>query len=311
MYNFIYSSSNQYAPYAITSMTSLLQNNRDLYDVHFYILSNDISSENRKKIEGLCQKYGADMEIIDCVPVIKEIMGGGARLNFNPSSFLRIYIPQILPTLDKALFIDSDTYIEAGIQALYETDISSYLCAMSYNMPIYKELLQEVGMDEKDGYYNAGIMLLNLKAWREENISRKIQDFFYANGSNFVTDDQSVINAIVADKTKTLEYKYNAMIGTFYWSYKKFCKINTDIGKKAKAEFDMAKRYPVVVHFNGPGVRAWEKMCGHPYTRKYRKILIQANPDYKILYPPISKKKLIMQYVKHVVIDHIENWINR
>ena len=45
------------------------------------------------------------------------------------------------------------------------------------------------------------------------------------------------------------------MIGTFYWSYYKFCKINIKIGNKTKLEFLEAKHKPVIVHFNGPGVR--------------------------------------------------------
>lgn len=311
MFNFIYSSSNMYAPYCLTSMSSLLKNNTDLNECSFYILSNDISFEMKMKMESLCNRFNAKLYIVDCCPVIETIFAGGGILNFNPSSFLRIFIPQILPKIDKALFIDSDTYIYSGIKELYETDISEFYCAMSYNMPIYKEMLEEAKMDPMAGYFNAGVILLNLRAWREDNIQHKILQFYYENGGNFPTDDQSVINAIVADKTYVLPYKYNAMIGAFYWSYKKFCSINTKIGRKTKEEFFQAKKNPVIVHFHGPGVRPWEKWCGHPYADTYLEELLKNNPDYRIALPKGRMVRIIGQYFKHTVVDRLECFFHR
>lgn len=171
-------------------------------------MSNDISASNKSKLEKVCSSYEAEVKIIDCMSVISSIFEGG-KLNFNPLFFLRIFIPQIVPDIDKALFIDSDVYVCNGIKELYDNDIDNYYCAMSYNMPIYRDMLQEAQMNLNDGYYNAGIILLNLKAWREDEIQKKILKFYYDNGGNFPTDDQSVINAIVARKIVTLPYKYN------------------------------------------------------------------------------------------------------
>ncbi len=78
-YNFIYSSSNEYSPYCITSMTSLLENNPELEDVHFYVLSNDIEELNKGKMQRLCHKHDAEINIVDCEPVIKEIFRGGGQ----------------------------------------------------------------------------------------------------------------------------------------------------------------------------------------------------------------------------------------
>lgn len=310
MYNIIYSSSNEYSPYMMTSIYSLLRNNRDLKDVHFYILSNDIQEQNKEKLQRICSEYSAKAVFIDCSTVISQIVSGGT-LNFNPSSFVRIFIPQLLPDLDKALFIDSDTYINYGIKELYDTDISDYLCAMSYNQPIYRAMLEEASLDEESGYFNAGIILLNLTAWKKNDIQNKILKYYYDHGGNFPTDDQSIINAIVSKESLILPYKYNAMIGNFYWSYKKFCAINTQIGCKTRKEFEEAAKNPVIIHFNGPGVRPWEKFCGHPYTKIYRRDLLNINPDYHIKMPKGSKLKVYAQYFKHILLDKIECAINK
>ena len=311
MYNFIYSTSNIYAPYCLVSMRSLLENNPDLKPSHFYVLSNDIDESNKQKMEELCEEYNCMLSIIDCIPVIESIFEDGAILNFNPSSFLRIFIPQILPELDKALFLDSDTLVFQGIKELYDTDISDYYCAMSFNMPIYSTMLNEAQLDFDSGYYNAGVILLNLELWRQDNIQGRILRYYFSHGGNFPTDDQSVINAIVSHRTMVIPYKYNAMIGTFYWSYKKFCSINTEIGKKSYAEYMEAKSKPVIVHFNGPGVRPWEHLCAHPYSKDYQRVLKTLYPRYNLVWHNGGFIWNIAQFLKHKVVDTSECYIRK
>ena len=79
MYNIIYSSSNEYSPYMMTSIYSLLKNNRDLKDVRFYILSNDIQEQNKEKLQRICSEHSAKAVFIDCSPVISQIVSGGVH----------------------------------------------------------------------------------------------------------------------------------------------------------------------------------------------------------------------------------------
>lgn len=114
-------------------------------------------------------------------------------------NFLRVLVAAVPVGL--SLFVHK---VDEDDEDTYETDISNYYCAMSYNMPIYKEMLQEAELSRSAGYFNAGIMLLNLKAWREDKIQQRILQYYYDHGGNFPTDDQSVINAIVAESTLVL-----------------------------------------------------------------------------------------------------------
>lgn len=181
---------------------------------------------------------------------------------------------------------------------------------MSCNMPIYKEMQMEAGLCTDDAYYNAGIILINLKYWRANKIQKKILDYYYSNGGNFPTDDQSVINALVAKDTMRLHYKFNMMIVGFYCSYKKFSSINLRAGICSKEEYMEAQKNPTIIHFNGPGVRPWEQFCGHPYTKLYRDVLFSLYPEFRLKMPRSGKVKLYAQYFKHKVIDRLEILLN-
>ncbi len=313
MYNIIYSSSDAYSPFCLTSIYSLLENNRDLKNVSIHILSNEISEANCQKIKSVCDTYHAKLSFIDTDKLRNRLTAtkGGGTLNFNISSFLRIFLPELLPGIDKALFIDSDTYINHGIKELYETDITERPCGMIYNQPIYLEMQTESQLSWNENYFNAGVILINLKYWRDNNITQQILDFYYSNGGNFSVDDQSIINAVVARDSIVLPYKYNAMVVLFSCSYKRFCNINQPIGYRTKQEYYDAKNAPVIVHFNGPGVRPWQVWCGHPYTKTYRKALYKCFPAFKLQRTEHSTVWLVMQYVWHRVFCKIENIINK
>lgn len=79
MYNFIYSSSDIYAPYCLTSMSSLLKNNPNLSECRFYVLSNNISSAMRDRMKSLCGSYQAELHVVDCNLVIDSIFVGGVH----------------------------------------------------------------------------------------------------------------------------------------------------------------------------------------------------------------------------------------
>jgi len=315
MYNIVYSTSDMYAPFMATSLYTLLSNNDNLSDVIIHILSNDITEKNKNVISKICEDYQAKCQYYDMQPIICDLKKRKAKLGFNPSSFIRIYLGEVLPEeVDRVLFIDSDTYVQNGIKELYELDLQGKFIGMVYDQPIFSVFMNEAKLDDEIGCFNAGVMLLDLKLWRENRIQGKLLDYFFEENRIFLAEDQSVINAVLAPETFVLDYKYNAMVYIFCWSYKKFCEMNYEIGKKTKEEFYEAQNKPVIIHFNGPShVRPWEKWCSHPYTKKYRKALYAIYPDFVLRSGSTKQRKsfVVFQYFWHVIKDNIEKTINK
>lgn len=303
MYNIVYSSSNIYLPYCTTSIASLLENNIDIKQMRIFILSNSIKEEDQQKTKALFTKWeNVEIVFIDTQQAQKKLENMGAKLNFNISSMLRVFIAELLPEdVEKALFIDSDTYVNKGICEFYDIDITNYVCGMCYNQFVYREMQIEAGLDEKDGYFNAGVILINLKRWREDKIQEKMVECYKAKGCNFAQDDQGLINTVLAKQTYYLPYKYNVMTLSFFCTYKRFCKENMTVGYRSKEEYLEAQKCPVVVHFNGPGVRPWERWSVHPYTGKYRKIMRKYNPGIKLINSKNTKLYQISRYIKHTI----------
>lgn len=278
--------------------------------IYICILNNGISQQNIEVLSGVCQQYGAHLQLISTADISCSLKEQGYQFNFNISSFLRIFIADLLKSEDKALFIDSDTFVLHGIKQLYDLDLTSYPCEMALNQPIYTELLEESKLDISDNYYNAGVILFNLKWWRDNQVKDAILEFFCKGGGHFSLDDQSVINGVLAKSTYRLPMKYNLMITSMYWSHKRLYGQSETVAYTPQ-EYREAQKHPVIIHFNGPGIRPWERYCGHPYTSIFRKSLKRLFPDFKLKSPRRHKKvQLILKYLIHKTISPIEKIIH-
>lgn len=135
-YNICFSSSNIYIPFCIAAVESMLHNNSELRgNTTLHLLSNEISNENIENLKLLLDAHKVTLNIIDVTNFKKRIEKLNLNLEFNISSVLRLFIAELLPEIDKVLFIDSDTYILRGISSLYDVDISNAPCAMVLNQP--------------------------------------------------------------------------------------------------------------------------------------------------------------------------------
>lgn len=121
-----------------------------------------ITEEQRAFLERIYQRKNPEsrVRLIDAGPLYKEVMLGSpnALTSYTPYTFLRLFADKIPEIPDKILYLDTDTLIASDIAPLFETDIENYelAAALDYYGHIF------MGYH----YFNAGVLLLNMKAIR-------------------------------------------------------------------------------------------------------------------------------------------------
>ncbi len=68
-----------------------------------------------------------------------------------------------------------------------------------------------LSMPKGSKYFNAGVLLINLKKWREEHIKNKVIEFIKTNSARIKFCSQDPLNAILHDKWLQLDPKWNFM----------------------------------------------------------------------------------------------------
>ena len=90
----------------------------------------------------------------------------------TPSALLKFKISEILANYDKIIYLDGDILVQKDLTELYNIDIDGYyVAAVDDTGKIYHK--KDV-YAKYPNYFNSGVMLLNLKKCREDNISSKL-----------------------------------------------------------------------------------------------------------------------------------------
>ena len=178
------------------------------------------------------------------------IRGGGLPLpeksHFTEAVYIRLFIAQLLPpTVHKVLYLDSDTLVVDSLKELWETDISDVpVAAVPDASPQYICSYKRLEYDMSYGYYNSGVLLLNLTKWRDGQIAKECVSFLLKNPEKCRLVDQDALNYCLRGKIKTLSFRYN------YFAHYVLNDIST---LNVDAQFQDAIRaviiHPAIVHF--------------------------------------------------------------
>lgn len=269
--NIIMASDDNYAGIMAASINSIAKNNMKCKELTVYIIDDGIAENNRKKILEITHRYeNLYIQFID----FEEY---GIRIrklvkNTNPPlpliTFARLFISEMISE-DKVLYVDCDTICMGDISGFWNTDMDGKMIAGVWDT-VDENIKSAIGLDVKDRYINAGIILIDLKKWREDDCTKKSIDYINEKNGCVMHNDQGVINALFKDKIKIVEPKYNAMTPIFLISRYKIMKYFCIDDYYSCEEIQDAKENPVFLHFvRFTTSRPWEEKCSHPYKKAF------------------------------------------
>lgn len=278
--NIVYASDNGFCQHLAVSMFSLLDHN-DTEDISFHILSNGICEEYREQLSGIAEGFGREItfyEMDDLKEMLEQRVQGLDTGKFHIATLARLLIGSVLPdTVERVLYLDADTVVLRHIRTLYQTPLKGCIAAAVPEPTIYPQVKEEIGLNPQEEYFNAGVLLLDLKRWREEKMEEQAFDYYRRKGGKLPFNDQDVLNAVLRDRIAVLPQKNNFFSNYRYFRYETLC------GQAAwyrscetPESFERAKHHPVIVHYAGDE-RPWLAGNLNPYRHAYQ-LYLQATP---------------------------------
>lgn len=191
------------------------------------------------------------------------------RAHFSPATYARLFIPEIFETQSKVLFIDADTIINADVSELLEVELGNNLVAAvkdivmegfvrfgaptdasTGHMPANRYLSQYLGLDDPNGYFQAGLIVFNLDVMHQENTFQELMKAMERKRYWFL--DQDIMNFIFQNRILYLPMKWNVFHGNG----------NVDElfpGLKFSTYIDFleARKNPCIVHYAGEN-KPWD-----------------------------------------------------
>lgn len=175
----------RYLPWLKKSMNSVKRYNKN---VEFVVLST-----TPYKIEG-AKNY-------TFLPKQRKIFRFKPEDRMHDGVYYKLYLP-ILP-YDKILYMDCDTICQRPLNELWEMPCDFINATESHTYG--KVQAAELNLER---YAISGMMLMNLKALREEKFTEKCLEYLKTH-DDVKWHDETVINALYNDRIKFIDVKYN------------------------------------------------------------------------------------------------------
>ena len=175
------------------------------------------------------------------------------------ATYIRLFLPSILPQdIDKILYIDGDVICTDSIQDLWETSLANYAAAAVPDMRSNDiRILNRLSLPKDSDYFNAGIMLINLKWWRENDIQNKTLHYIANNKDICQYHDQDALNVLLHGQIAELPIRYNLQEHFFEPLENQF------ISRSHFEELQTALFNPSLIHYTGFR-KPWHRECVNP-----------------------------------------------
>lgn len=314
------STDDNFALHCASSILSIIKNaNKESY-LDFYILNKELSETNKQKIKSIANTENSKVTFRQVNKEEFQSCPIPQNTHFSIETYFRIKIPTLFPNIDKMLYIDCDTITLSDITLLWNFDIKDYAAGFCKDTSIdISHLTPLIG---KHTYFNAGIMLINCKKWREENIEEKCFDFIRKHSEYIKWVDQDVLNCILVNKIRffneTWNFQYNPNYDLISYLYKdKELNLIHYISKnkpwKTNAKCKYAKYYYKYAFQTPWKLKTLKNYLGTVVLNKFSmlKTFVQDRRIAKLLVSEVHNKRVVLWgasiYLKNLIKFHNVN----
>lgn len=204
---------NSYAPFLAAALSSAIKNCSSKRQYKAIILHQELTKENMEKLSLLATgNFSIEfVEMKDGFESITDRMSNRLRCDyFTLTIYFRLFIATMFPQYDKAIYIDSDVVVLGDLAELFDTDIGDNFigaCADKsvVDVPELARYMEEAVGVSRYEYINSGVLLMNLKALRENEFDKHFLNLLNTYHFDCIAPDQDYINAICNGKIHYLD----------------------------------------------------------------------------------------------------------
>jgi lipopolysaccharide biosynthesis glycosyltransferase len=222
-------------------------------------------------------------------PPIERIADLKTENHLNLVTYLRLFMPELLPqSQERVIFLDADLLVQKDLGELWDVELGDAPIAAvnDYFTPylntretigrasncdrIPEKALpvanyRELGLKGSAGYFNAGVMLVNLAKWREIEVLRQAVELVKTHWEHVRYCDQYALNILFSEKWKSLDPRWNQNSNLWAWN-------GAEDGAFDPKLFRTLRRDPWIIHFTWTR-KPWHFDSTHPSTRAFFRVV--------------------------------------
>lgn len=262
-----FSSDANYAQPLAVTLASIFHHKSAEDELFIYVLDGGIRDEDKAIMHAMTAQAGANVRFL---PVGEDAFShaplqalGGTHSHITKATYYRILLAELLPQEDNVIYLDCDLICKSSLADLYAQGGGGEYWICGVPDIAEQQQAQRLGLEH---YVNAGVLLINLKAWREHCVQEKCMAFIRDHADIIVLNDQDVLNMVCKGHISLLDDTWNLQS----------CKTR---GKEYAFRFGSIANSANIIHFIGSR-KPWHIGCRLPLKNEYF-IYLKLTPYYK------------------------------
>ena len=254
----------RYLQHVAVCLTSLLVNNPDLFFDIVIVGRATERLDQGKLARTLARFANKSLSFREFTPPAGRLLPLNPRAHYTLDNWTRLWIEEFFDEdIARVLYLDADIVVVGSLAPLWHVELDGALLG-AVDIPGSDRGVTHLGMRAEDGYFNSGVLLVDLKQWRETRALDTVLGYIEAYPELMTRDvDQEALNACFHGRRKRLDYKWNGLLSFFR---------EPPSIPLALAEIEAVRRDARVIHFNGNS-KPWSYFCEHPRKAEYEKYL--------------------------------------
>lgn len=195
---------NSYVPYMAIALHSMQENASPDCTYRIHVIYQDMTEDNKAKLKAMETENFA-VELIRMQSTLRGIEDcEQTRLRcdyFTLTIYYRLFLAEMFPQYDKAIYLDSDVVVPGDISELYHQELGDNIVGACHDFsiedipPLVSYVENAVGIPIKE-YVNSGILLMNLKRMRDLRFADTFLDLLNTFHFDSIAPDQDYLNAM-------------------------------------------------------------------------------------------------------------------
>jgi lipopolysaccharide biosynthesis glycosyltransferase len=255
-----------YAQHCGVMLCSLFSNSAGT-KFQVFVVTDGLTAKSRERLARLARDWNQTLVFVHVD--VQQFRDAAVSGHITIGAYFRLVLPQILPAdVDKVLVLDADIVVQGSLTELYDQEVDRYTHAAVKNPlcgSVHRRHPRTLGMPEGSEYFNAGMLLLNVRRWREEGIADRLIKYAAINADKLRWWHQDALNGVLHDRWKSCHPIWNAQ-STY------FCgKSAEELGMSDEKLLEI-RTNARLVHFCGTS-KPWSFYSAHPLKNEYFKYL--------------------------------------
>lgn len=208
-YHITCSTDNNYLQYCEVMLCSVFENNKDLH-FHVHLLHSELTASSMNTLTEFCSRYQNEISFYQIDDKMLKDVNRRENSPVSIATYYRVLLPELLDEqIEKVFYLDCDVVVLGNIKPLYDMNYDNYGVAAVYDASPYDSVHRDLmGLDMTGNAFCAGVMMINLKYWRENNSKDALLEYSNTKQEKVYLEDQDALNYVFRGHWFQLPYKW-------------------------------------------------------------------------------------------------------